>query len=264
MNKVCLKELNTIQPREIVYKVVGERKLRLFVFEPKVQPKSCIINIHGGGWQRETPQRLYPHAAYFSENGGLGICVEYRLMAKDSNVLMCLEDCIDALIYIREWVQINYGQIPLIALGDSAGAYLATCLGCQSIINRIKENVRRVDLVIDLNGIVDLTGKWSYAIDTLKSAGATVLMHEKYSPLFNIKKNDAAVLLMHGDVDEIVDLEDSKRYHKALQEMGIESQLIILSNVNHAFILFDYTHDNLLVADILYKIAQRLKDENFL
>ena len=267
MLNVNLCQLKSVIPTEAVYKQVGDKALHLYIFPPKGEVKGCVINIHGGGWRAETPKRLFPHAAYFSENDALGICVEYRLhdVAKGYDVRDCLEDCVDALLFVRKYVRDTYGDVPITALGDSAGGYLAVCLGCQTILDRIRPDVQRADFVVDLNGIVDLTGKWSYAID--KKASDTdnqQTLQMLYSPLYNVKADDAPVLLMHGDTDEIVALEDSKKYNEELKTKGIKSELVVLEKARHAFILFDYEHDNQFVADILYKVALILKGNGVL
>ena len=72
--------------REVVYKKVGDRELRLHIFEPEGhQPadrRTCFITIHGGGWIAGTPQRMYPFAAHFATLGMVGISLEYRLINK--------------------------------------------------------------------------------------------------------------------------------------------------------------------------------------
>ena len=267
MLNVNLCQLKSVAPTEVVYKQVGEKPLHLYIFPPKGEVKGCVINIHGGGWRAETPRRLFPHAAYFSENGGLGICVEYRLhdVTKGYDVRECLEDCVDALLFVRKYVRDTYGDVPITALGDSAGGYLAVCLGCQTILERIRLAVQRADFVVDLNGIVDLTGKWSYAIE--KKAGdmdSQQTLQMLYSPLFNVKADDAPVLIMHGDTDEIVALEDAKRYDEELKTKGVKSELVVLEKARHAFILFDYEHDNVFVLNVLCRITNFLKEKKLL
>lgn len=263
MTKVNLDKLNKIIPQTVVYKSVGEKELRLFVFEPMGKPTGCVLLLHGGGWKRETPSRLFPHGAYFAENGAVAVCIEYRLMDEKIDVRDCLEDCVDALIFMRRYLEEKYKQMTITAFGDSAGAYLATCLGTQSIIALTGKNVNRVDFVVDLNGIVDLTGKWNYAIKASNDSEKSRL-EVNYSPLYNVSKSDASVLLVHGGQDSVVDINDSKRYTEALASKQIENGLWVLPEAQHAFILFDYVHDNAFVAKVLEKIVRTLKAQNYI
>lgn len=259
--KVDLDDMNTMQPKVVAYKEINKRKLRLYIFEPSTKPKTCVICIHGGGWKRESPDRLFPHAAYFAKNGALAVCVEYRLIDEKLDVRDCLSDCADALDYLRD----KYKNISFIAFGDSAGAYLANCLGCTKILLNLSRRSKRVDFVVDLNGIVDLTGKWSYAISdqSLKENDKREI-EIKYSPIYNVSPTDAMVLLVHGQMDNIVDIKDSQDYSSELTKNGIENELWILPEAQHAFILFDYMHDNVFVADVLKKIVNFIRQKKLL
>ena len=149
--------------------------------------------------------------------------------------------------------------MPIVSFGDSAGGYYAVCLGNQKMVKRIDENMPIVDFVVDLNGIVDLTGKWSYGLSSKTQEDL-----QDYSPLFNVSAGDAPTLIMHGDQDKTVDLEDAKRYGEALQKKGVSHDLKILAGAAHAFILFDYRHDNIFVGDTLCWICQYLKQKGWI
>jgi acetyl esterase/lipase len=259
MTKFELNKLKKTVPQEMVYKVVDGRQLRLFVFEPQENPTACILCIHGGGWKRETPQRLFPHAAFFAENGTTAACVEYRFINESIDVRTCLEDCVDALVCLRE----RYKDIPIVALGDSAGAYLANCLGCEEILGQVKIRQKTVDFVVDLNGIVDLTGKWSYAISE-ENPQKKEELEKQYSPLYRLSPKDAPTLIVHGEKDTVVDIADARKYANALTKKGVENELWLLPNAQHAFILFDYVHENDFVARVLERITLFLKEKAYI
>lgn len=262
MSNVCIAnkaKLEVIKPIKIPYKQIEDRELNLYVYLPKGNPTGCVLCVHGGGWRSETPMRLAPHAAYFAENGAIGISVEYRLISENLDVRNSLEDCVDALLFTRGFLKEKYGDLPITALGDSAGAYLAVCLGNSKILNKINANLCVVDYIVDLNGIVDLTEKWNYAI--LEKMGENKKEIEKnFSPLYNVSKDDSPVLIIHGADDKTVVLADSQRYADALNMAGIKNELVVLDNTAHAFILFDYRHDNTFVEQVLMMIAKKLKE----
>lgn len=149
--------------------------------------------------------------------------------------------------------------MPLISFGDSAGGYYAVCLGNQAIVKRLDTEAQIVDFVVDLNGIVDITGKWSYGLSSTLQEDL-----QGYSPLFNVSMSDAPTLIMHGDQDKTVALEDAKRYNDALKAKGVACDFEILSGAAHAFILFDYRHDNMFVGDTLAWICDYLKDKQYI
>lgn len=250
---------------EYVYKTVADVQLKAAVYYPQTgenggetDVKGCVICIHGGGWRSDDLNRLSPHAAYFSLCGAVGVSIDYRLLSDKTDVRDGLKDVVDAVKFIKELLMKKYGKtLNIVVLGDSAGGYYATCLGCAKVLRLVDQNAAPVDFVVDCNGIVDLTGKWSYGIADEKSARA-------YSPLFNVSKIDAPELILHGTADQTVLSEDAVAYEKALRNKGVSCELRVLQGAAHAFILFDYRHDNAYVASVLREVANELAQKGFI
>ena len=245
--------------RHFLKKTTGE-PLELLVCFPQTQPKACIIFIHGGGWKSDTCERLRIHAQYAAQCGAVAMSISYRLISEENSfdVRDGLEDCLAALTYARGLCEKKYGKLSFIAAGDSAGGYYAACLGCGAIVKKF--GGIPVDFVVDWNGIVDLTGKWNYGIRIKDND-----VHDKnelereFSPLYNISASDAPVLIMHGTRDKTVALSDALTYSDSLRENGVQNDLVVLKDASHAFILFDYKHDNACVAKILQSVMEYLK-----
>ena len=258
--KVDKERLENTQPLRFTYRTENGQELDYYAFFPSVEPKGCVVCIHGGGWTSDSAKRLFSQAAYFAEQGAVGISVEYRLNSDNTDVRNGLHDCVSAVKAIRKMLFERYGkEMPVVSFGDSAGGYYAVCLGNREIVSRIDENMPIVDYVVDLNGIVDLTGKWSYGLSSTLQENL-----QDYSPLFNVSMSDAPTLIMHGDQDKTVALEDAKRYNDALKVKGVACDFEILSGAAHAFILFDYRHDNMFVGDTLAWICDYLKDKQYI
>ena len=246
-------KLNTINAEKVVYKSINGQNLEYAICYPEIEPKGVALFIHGGGWRSDDLNRLLPHAKYAAFCGAVGVSVDYRLNGETTDVRDGLKDCADALNHIRKTVREKYGKdLQITALGDSAGGYYAVCSGSQKVLSLADENAKIVDFVVDLNGIVDLTGKWSCGIKTDEQTA------KKYSPLYNVAKGDAPVLIMHGDEDKTVDIADAFAYEKALKEKGVECETRIIHGAAHAFILFDYRRDNKLVAETLRFVIKKL------
>jgi len=68
--------------KEAVYKVIGGRKLRFFVFEPDTggMDRAAVLFFLGGpfGKTPNTPADFQYHAAYLASKGYVAICVECR------------------------------------------------------------------------------------------------------------------------------------------------------------------------------------------
>ncbi|MDR1094018.1 MAG: alpha/beta hydrolase [Clostridiales bacterium] len=267
-----LTALKAASPETAIYKTVGRRGLRLYLFRPPNgagKPAPAVLFFHGGGWERETPAMLFPHAAYAASVGAWGICVEYRLTdGKTLSVRDCLRDCADAAVFVKERAA-EWGIDParLAAFGDSAGAYLAAALGCAAIAERFigmrEPLVRRVAY---LNGIADLTGKWSFGLfpGGLDVERGPEKWREKFaeayalSPLYNASAGDAETLIWQGLQDTVTEPHTAAVYRNALRAAGAKAELNLLPEAGHAFILFGLSHPNEACADVLEGIFRRL------
>jgi dipeptidyl aminopeptidase/acylaminoacyl peptidase len=55
------------------------------------------------------------------------------------------------------------------------------------------------------------------------------------SPVYHVDEQTAPMLIMHGDEDDIVWIEQSKKLFAALQQHGVRSRFEILSGEGHSF-----------------------------
>ena len=249
------------------YKRVDGRELFLHFFRPQKARNGApaLLLLHGGGWERESPAILFRHAQFFASRGFFVFLPEYRLMPAGGELMCCLEDSVDAAIYVRKnAVRFGFCQKNLYALGESAGAYLACCLGCAKILRRVRPEISSslVSKVADVNGIVDLTGYWKYAFggaapaEEAEKFSAHLRRQLEYSPLYNVSEGDACVLLLHGTADSVVDPADSARYAYALQRRGIRAETVFLEGKNHAFLLYGFGLDDGEIGRLLERIER--------
>lgn len=252
-------QVNAVTAEKVVYKTVDGVDLEFAISYPLTEPKGVMLFIHGGGWRADDLNRLLPHAKYAALCGSVGVSVDYRLNGANTDVRDGLSDCAAALRKVRNIVAKKYGKpLKIVALGDSAGGYYAVCLGNQKVLSLADKNAEPADYVVDLNGIVDLTGKWAYGIR------ADETLAKDYSPLFNVSAGDSPVLIMHGDEDKTVDIADALAYARELKSKCVACEIKILHGAAHAFILFDYRHDNEFVAKVLQDITEYFKEKDLI
>jgi len=258
----------------VVYKKVGNTGLQLLVCKPDGwQPgekRPAMVWIHGGGWVAGSPKQFVPHMKCSAARGAVAFGVQYRLMKsrgyRDDKKLSdeenrrlkeekhrafmdgpglrdCIADCGDAIRHIREHAdELGVDTDRISVIGDSAGAYLAACLGT------LAEGDARANAVIACSSISDLTtgfgpgyvkpsgdgsGK-SLADDPERMARAKAL-----SPLFNISENGTSFLILAGRNDWLKD--EPKRFYEALKEGGSDCELKLYTAARHAFIVYGYT-----------------------
>ncbi|MEX0325852.1 MAG: choice-of-anchor tandem repeat GloVer-containing protein [Puniceicoccaceae bacterium] len=235
--------LDTTPDQEIVYKTVGETDLSLCVFEPVPEVRnlrSCIIWIHGGGWESGYPGQLYPHAAYFSRLGYTGISVEYRLAGDASTIFDCVEDVRDAFYWVYENAE-SMGIDParIIVGGESAGGHLAGCVGYidDPRVTGIPSPQPFPAATILVNPITLLTSiPWAMTKPGLEPSD--IALAESISPLLHVDAGDPPALLLHGAADSVVPPEQSEDFAEAMHLLGKPAQLRLWEGKNHAFFLY--------------------------
>ncbi len=234
-----------IKPDIDTYYNMGSLQLPIHVYLPKGFDKNkkykTVVAIHGGGWESmlETPTQwdggwMRHCARYYAALGFVGIVFSYRSikLSEDTDVSELIADCNDALGYIKK----NFAFVDtdnVIFAGDSAGGHLVLSLAMGLTLDKKAEITPR--LVIAYNPVTDCTAeRWKYCGQTEESAKAA-------SPMDNVKKIDASILLMHGLSDTVVKIDDSRRFYEKMLHAGNDIEMIERPNEEHAFILYGYT-----------------------
>ena len=223
---------------------------RLYLVYPEEAKPSerrpAVVFIHGGGWGAGNPDQWFPQCRYFALRGLVGVSVQYRLKSDTTTVAECVTDCKSAVRYLRR----NAGGLgidpdKIVVVGESAGGHLAAALGTIDGYDEPGEDttVSAVpNALVLLNPITDLTTRWGESLgDKAKSL----------SPLHHISQKTPPTLLIHGDADQVVDLQHSRAFHERMIVVGSRSRLIVLPGADHAFAIFKYGPERLTIRAII-------------
>ncbi len=55
------------------------------------------------------------------------------------------------------------------------------------------------------------------------------------SPILHVSSDDPPTLLVHGDADALVDVNNSQLIHSALASKGVETDLVVIEGAGHGF-----------------------------
>ncbi|HJN89635.1 MAG TPA: alpha/beta hydrolase, partial [Verrucomicrobiota bacterium] len=134
--------------RKLLYKAVGERELRLHIFEPEGHQTSdrrpVFVAIHGGGWSGGAARKFYPFADYFAKQGMVGVSLEYRLLDRmaGSTVFDCVRDGRSAVRYLRQHArELGIDPNRIVVAGGSAGAHVAAGTALFKEVNDAADNL---------------------------------------------------------------------------------------------------------------------------
>ena len=245
---------------DIAYGEADGQKLLLDVFRPnkqkentgqKVQP--AVIFIHGGAWEVGSKSELRDLAIEFAKLGYVGFSADYRLVNKNGNHYPAQLDDVQRAV---RWIRANadkYRVDPdrIGALGLSAGGHLVALLGTRETRDNrdpaLAKYSSRVNCVVDMFGPTDLITHFSSKTSPGTDEEAILVnflgktpteapeLYRDASPLYHIDRQTSPFLIFHGAIDELVSVDQSRRFYQALLQAGIEATYIEFPDEGHGF-----------------------------
>lgn len=154
-----------IEEKNVVYSIIGKRKLRLDIFQPKEKKQfyPAVLLVHGGGWRSGDKSHQIPLAMELAAQGFVTASVEYRL-SPEIGYPAAIYDLKSAIRWLRaKSKDYNIDTNRIAILGCSSGGHLAAMVGTTNYnpkfwgfkINSDRSSI--VQAVIDIDGILDFT-----------------------------------------------------------------------------------------------------------
>ncbi len=224
--------------RDVVFAAPGGHKLRMDLYVPRTaKPAPVVLWFFGGGWSFGS-KGYHVNVRDLTSAGIAVASVQYR-MSSTAVYPAQLEDCQAA----AQWLRVNgarYGidATRMGASGESSGGQLAAMLAAtegKSRIRAVCALYAPTDMV-ELAQLYSKPGKRSL-IDKLLGGTIDQKMDLaiKASPLNYISRSMPPFLIIHGEFDGVVPLEQSERLFFALADAGVETQFIVASGKHHWF-----------------------------
>lgn len=244
---------DTVLKADLEYVPGGGASHTLDLYLPKTDAAKIplVIFIHGGGWNSGTSKDWHPSFGNLLEHGFAVATINYRLTG-EAIFPAQIYDCKAAVRWLRAHAA-DYRLDPdhIGVWGHSAGGHLAAFLGTTNDNPKFEgdEGVKGVSSSVqaacDWSGPMDLgktfadgaqAGGILYKLDVGLVGGpdkATKENMAEASPITYVSAKSAPFLIMEGDRDEYVPLEQSSRMDDALKKAGVESTLIFLPGARH-------------------------------
>ncbi|RBP35180.1 acetyl esterase/lipase [Roseimicrobium gellanilyticum] len=239
--------------RDITYVDNGHErhKLDLYVPEKASGPLPLIIWVHGGGWQNGSKDGCPPLRQGYTERGYAVASINYRL-SSHATFPAQIEDCKAAVRWLRAHAK-EYGLDPerFGVWGSSAGGHLVALLGTTGDVKEFDVGANlnvssRVQAVCDFYGPTDFVkfastpGYESHAQATSPEAkllGGAPLENKDKAARANsityVTKDDPPFLIVHGDKDRTVPLNQSEDLHAALKQAGVSTHFHVIHGAGH-------------------------------
>lgn len=235
--------------RDITYAVPDGIPLRMDIYRPAESEGllPAILYVHGGGWysgdktegigQRDIPALV--------AQGYMVAAINYRLAPRYKFPAQ-IEDLKSAVRFLRANAT-TYGidTAHIGAWGDSAGGHLVTLLGvtdadagfqgagCECYSDRVQA-------IVDIYGPCDLTLFYEgdnsphieHVFGTTDPESPAIT---RASPVTYVTGDDPPFLIIHGDKDDVVPLQQSQMLYQRLVSAGIPADLLVVKNSGHRF-----------------------------
>lgn len=243
------------QQRKVLYQDVayadGERLLDLYLPQ-RSGPAPIAVWLHGGSWVTGD-KRPVPAVLLGLRDRGFAIAaVNYRLTGLSSHPAQ-LHDVKGAVRWLRAHAD-EYGldSARVYLVGFSAGGHLASLAGLTAGDAALEGDVGgNLDRSSAVDGIVVYAGPSDLPRLAGDCAGCQVSAQfvalgcsfllcgdpgVAASPLTYAKAGAPPFLILHGDADRVVPVEQARLLNAALQQNGVRSRLVVVEGGQHGLL----------------------------
>jgi acetyl esterase len=226
--------------QEKVYKHVGERELKLYIFntDEQTENRPVILFFHGGSYVKSdrTPFQFQHHAKLYASKGILSICVDYRTAndMEDFSPLHAISDAKSSIQWVRQHHrELGIDPNKIIMCGASSGGYTVLCSILSEGLNNITDDV-------NINHIPNALIMFNPGVDGVEIINRLFpkLNHKakQLSPLHNISRDLPPLIWFIGTRDIIY--KSNKEFYEKWLEYGNQCTFYTYEGMPHGF--FNY------------------------
>jgi acetyl esterase len=235
---------------DVVYGEAAGEKLLLDAFTPEGRgPFPVCILVHGGGWvQGDKHNNFRTLLPPLGEAGFAWFSINYRLAPKH-RYPACVEDVETAIRWVKAHAA-DYNADPkrIALIGESAGGHLVSLVAV-----RAKPDTRVAAVVpfyspndLELQARNNLrTPAWAtalFGITTMDDAATKVI--REASPSNHLVAGLPPFLLVHGNEDTRVAVEQSRQFQAKLRAVGTPCDLLLVQGVGHGMVTWEKANTN--------------------
>ncbi len=217
---------------DVEYCKMGDKRLVLDLFKPKEikKPVPGLIFVHGGSWTSGSRKHYVSYCRHFAEMGYVAATIEYRLSG-EAPFPAAIQDVNCAIRWMRAnaaKLGVDPNKIGLV--GGSAGGHLVMLAAYDPNDAELEGTggydgvSSRVQAVVDIYGPNQLAGRHSRPVIKFlqgKTTEEAPDLYAKASPITHLTKDAPPTLILHGTVDELVNISQSDNLAAKLAELGV-------------------------------------------
>ncbi len=235
--------------KDVTYCRMDGVTLQMDVYYPPSasEPWPLVVYVHGGGWQSgdKNEGAGYREVAGLQNEGFLVVSINYRL-APQAKFPAQIQDVKCAIRYFRAQASTyNLNSSKIGVWGGSAGGHLVSLLGTSDSsagwdVGEYLDQSSRVQAVVDMFGPADLTRSFAglgsqLQKDVFGAASPTDPILAAASPITYVSPDDPPFLILQGEQDDLVPVEQSQSLYDSLQAASVGCELVFVQNAGHGF-----------------------------
>ena len=248
---------------------------RPFGEKPPVKP--CILWVMGGGWRECPREKCIPFLVDFALNGYIVAAIQYRVTSEAIWPAQ-ITDVMTAVRYLRTNAdKFGIDTDHIAVMGLSAGGHL-TAMAAMNPTKYATEEWNgyssEIQAAVDMFGPADLSviekqkKESTVPMPAIKRSEPSVSAEELLvggkmsehldvaydaNPINHISEKTCPLLILHGDADALVPLEQSVMLHDAMNAAGHDTDLYVLKGAVHGGHEFFQTQVKGIIFDFLDK-----------
>lgn len=260
--------------RNVEYVPGGGARQTLDVFFPEKaeKPLPLVVWIHGGAWSAGSKDRA--PMMFLLKDGFAVASVTYRF-SQQAKFPAQIEDCRTALRWLRAHAkELNIDPQRVGVVGSSAGGHLVALLGVSGD-QKAWDKGENLDQSAKVQAVVDMFGPANLLTMGAQSPPNSRIQHDApnspeshliggavqenkdaaraASPITYVSKDDAPILIMHGDKDPLVPYAQSEEFLAALKKAGVDATLQTIQGGGHGGPGFQTPEMQAMVRDFFVK-----------
>ena len=233
--------LPAINHLNVSYGNSDQQKLDVYLPALRDENTRMVIIIHGGGWNSGDKSDFDSYIAEFQKRlpGYAFANLNYRLVTESGNYFPTQENDVNAAVSFLKSQTSEYKiSQNFIYLGISAGAHLA-------LLQAYKHSgVLQPKGIVSFFGPADLERLYvnsdksipeqlKFIMNATLEANPTIFFDS--SPINFVSPNSAPTLMLHGDQDIIVPIEQAYMLQSKLEEKGVFNKLVVYPGQAHGW-----------------------------
>lgn len=245
-------QFNIEVSRDIEFAIVDDLSLKLDLYQPVgAASPPLVIWVHGGAWRAVSKDSMPLHELV--KRGYAIASVDYRL-SPVAKFPAQVHDCKAAIRFLRAKAKhYGYDASRIGIAGSSAGGHLVAEIGVTNGHPKLEGTVGdHLDQSSSVQAIVDYYGPTNFLTILKQSTphGLSVrvpalqlllgsqpeenaALAKLASPVFHVDRNDPPLLMIHGDADPQVPINQSHELHGRYKMLGLPARLEVIHGGAH-------------------------------